>query len=111
MLYSENIHLSSQGIKITDKHGNPLGLGHAIKKAVNRVINWWLDFKLFLIHLVSLHVPFYSLRKFVFVLAGVKIGSGTTIHMGCKFFEPTGVTIGEDTKIGDNAFLNGRAPL
>ena len=31
--------------------------------------------------------------------------------MGCKFFEPRGILLGEDTKIGNNAFLDGRAPL
>ena len=111
MLYSENIHFGEKGISLTDKHGNSLSAGHALKKAVNRVINWWLDFKLFLIHLVSLHVPFYSLRKFVFLLAGVRIGRGATIHMGCKFFEPKGITVGQDSKVGDNAFLDGRAKL
>jgi maltose O-acetyltransferase len=47
----------------------------------------------------------------VFSFSGVKIGKSTNIHMGCKFFEPRGVIIGEDTKIGDRAFLDGRAPL
>jgi len=111
MLYSENIHFNSKGIAFTDKHGNPLSVGGALKKAVNRAINWWVDFELFVIHLVSLHIPLYFLRKIVFQLAGVKVGSGTTIHMGCKFFNPRGVSIGQDTKIGDNAFLDGRAPL
>jgi maltose O-acetyltransferase len=31
--------------------------------------------------------------------------------MGAKFFEPAGVTVGEDTIIGDRIFLDGRAPL
>ena len=111
MLYSENIQIGKGGLKFTDKHGKPLTLGSASRKVLNRVFNWWLDLKLFLIHLVSLHIPLYSLRKLVFKLVGVKIGPGTTIHMGCKFFEPRGVSIGEDSKIGDNAFLDGRAPL
>lgn len=111
MLYKENIHLSKKGIKFTDKHGNKLSLGAAFKRAFIRFYNWWLDFKLFLIHFFSLYCPFYFLRKIVFLLAGVKIGSATTIHMGVKFFEPNGVTIGEDTKIGEGAFLDGRAPL
>ncbi|MBI4999455.1 acyltransferase, partial [Candidatus Gottesmanbacteria bacterium] len=29
----------------------------------------------------------------------------------CNFFDPGGVEIGEDTIIGDHAFLDGRAPL
>lgn len=31
--------------------------------------------------------------------------------MGCKFFKPSGVQIGEDSKIGDRAFLDGRDSL
>jgi maltose O-acetyltransferase len=31
--------------------------------------------------------------------------------MWANFFEPSGIKIGEDTIIGDHAFLDGRAPL
>lgn len=110
-MYKENIKVSKKGVKITDKHGNPLTLNQASKKGAHRVYNWWLDFKLFLIHLVSFHVPIYTIRGLVFKAAGVQIGAGSTIHMGCKFFKPSGVTVGEDTKVGDRAFLDGRAPL
>jgi maltose O-acetyltransferase len=111
MLYSENIKISGKGISFSDKHGNALTLKAAMNKALNRIYNWWLDTKLFLVHLISLHIPFHSFRKLAFTLAGVKIGKGSTIHMGCKFFEPTGVSIGGDTKIGERAFLDGRAKL
>lgn len=111
MLYKENIHLTKKGIIFTDKHGRELSFKNATDKAIVRIYNWWLDFKLFLIHLVSLHVPFYTIRRLVFLAAGVSIGPGTTIHMGCKFFEPAGVDIGEDTKVGDRVFLDGRATL
>ncbi len=111
MLYSENIRIGKEGIVFTDKHGNTLSTASAMKKITNRFINWWLDLKLFKVHLVSLHVPLWSIRKFVFILAGVKIGKGATIHMGCKFFEPRGIEVGEDTIIGDRAFLDGRAKL
>jgi len=56
-------------------------------------------------------MPFWSVRKAVIILFGVKVGKGSTIHMGAKFFEPTGVVIGQDTIIGDHIFLDGRAPL
>lgn len=111
MIYSENIKITEKGIVFTDKHGNVISFREASQKAVKRIYSWWLDFKLFGIHLVSLHIPFASVRHFVFFLAGVKIGKGTTIHMGCRFFEPRNVVIGEDTKVGDNAFLDGRAQL
>jgi len=111
MIYSDNIHIGKKGIMFSDKHGNPLAIDKALKKAINRVNNWCIDFKLYIIHAVSLHIPVFFIRKFVFALAGVKIGKGTTIHMGCRFFYPKGVVIGEDTVIGDNAFLDGRALL
>lgn len=111
MLYSENIKVTSKGITFTDKHGNPLSISVALQKILRRVYNWWLDFELFLLHLVSLHMPLYTIRKFVFKLAGVKIGRASKVHMGAKFFNPAGVEIGEDTIIGDRAFLDGRAPL
>lgn len=111
MFFSENIKITRKGIVFTDKHGNKLESGLALEKARIRMLNWWLDLKLFLIHLVTLHIPFASIRHSVLRLAGVRIGKGSTVHMGCRFFEPRGVSIGEDTKIGDNAFLDGRAPL
>ena len=110
-MYSENIKITKSGIKFTDKHGKPLSLNAAFKKAFNRFFNWYLDLKLFILHLVSKLVPFWGARKIVFKLFGVKIGSGSTIHMGAKFFEPKGVEIGEDTIIGDSCFMDGRARL
>jgi len=111
MFYSENIKFTPKGLIFTDKHGNSLSASEAKTKIVFRIYNWFLDFKLFIIHLVSLHLPSHSLRILVFRLAGVKIGKNSTIHMGCKFFEPKNIQIGKDTKIGDRAFLDGRAPL
>jgi len=111
MLYSGNVRLGKKGVYFTDKHGNKLPLSGAVVKIVNRMFNWWLDLKLFLVHAISLHLPIYFLRKLTFRLAGVKIGKGSTIHMGCKFFNPKGVKIGKDTIIGDSAFLDGRSNL
>lgn len=111
MLYSENIHLSAKGISFTDKHGNPLSVSSAFKKAFVRFFNWYVDALLFKVHFVSKHIPFWFFRKFIFRLVGVKIGRGSVVHMGAKFFNPKGVSIGSDTMVGDNAFLDGRAPL
>lgn len=111
MFYSENIKITRKGIDLTDKHGKTLTPEVAFKKILRRFYNWWVDFRLYLIHFVSLHVPFATFRHFCFRLSGLKLGRGSTIHMGCRFFEPGGVTVGSDTKIGDNAFLDGRAPL
>jgi maltose O-acetyltransferase len=109
--FSENIKITKKGVIFRDKQGSSISGELAVNKAFVRFSNWWMDFNLFLIHLVSLHVPFHTFRNFVFVLSGVKMGSGSTIHMGCKFFDPRGVSIGRDTKIGERSFLDGRAPL
>lgn len=110
MLYSENIHFTKKGIIFTDKHGNKLSLKEALKKAVVRVYNWWLDFKIFIVDMTGF-CPFWFWRKFIYRLAGLKIGKGSKIHVFCRFFEPKNIEIGEDTIIGEYAFLDGRAKL
>ena len=110
-MYSENIRITKKGIIFTDKHGNKLSIMSAFQRAGVRMLNWWFDFRLFLLHMFSSRVPFFSIRKIVFKFAGIKIGKGSTIYIGAKFFEPRGVIIGEDTMIGDRAFLDGRGRL
>lgn len=111
MLYSENIRITNTGLEFVDKQGNVITFGEACHKARVRFLNWFIDFELFLIHLVSFHIPFHIIRKFIFQASGMEIGKGSVIHMGCKFFNPKGIKIGVDTIIGDRAFLDGRAPL
>ena len=86
-------------------------MGSALKKAFTRFANWYWDFELMLIHLVSDHCVLGSVRSMVFGLVGVKIGKGSTLHMGVRFFSPRGVVVGKDTKVGYGTFLDGRAPL
>lgn len=93
-----------------DRMGKPLTLGQAFPKITNRIYNWWLDFELMLLRWLG-HVPFHSVRKLGYRLAGMKIGRGSTFHMWASFFNPGKITIGEGTIIGDHAFLDGRAPL
>ena len=93
-----------------DRMGRPLSLSQAFGKILNRFYNCWLDFQLMLLRWVG-HIPLHTVRKFFYRLAGVKIGKGTTIHMRANFFQPKNIKLGEDTVIGDHAFLDGRAPL
>lgn len=93
-----------------DRMGRELSFSEALPKIINRIKNYFLDFELMLLRFVG-HIPFHCFRRFCYKLAGVKIGKGSTIHMGCNFFNPTGVSIGDDTIVGDHAFLDGRAPL
>lgn len=93
-----------------DKAGRGLGWSEAGKKIINRFYNYVLDFELMVLRWIG-HIPSHLFRKLFYMLAGVKIGKGSVIHMWTNFFEPSGVSIGEDTIIGDHAFLDGRAPL
>mgnify|MGYP001578874528 CR=1 FL=1 len=93
-----------------DRMGKSLTLGQAFPKIANRIYNWWLDFELMLLRWAG-HVPFHSFRKLCYILAGMKIGNGSTLHMWASFFNPGNITIGEGTIVGDHAFLDGRAAL
>ena len=111
MIYGENIHISSRGITFTDKQGRQLSFSGALAKAGNRAANWYYDFELMILHFISEHLPLYFLRKIIFSAAGMRIGSGSTIHMGTRFFSPKGITIGKDSVIGFSCFLDGRDRL
>lgn len=97
-------------IDIKDRMGKNLSGTEATKKAINRTWNIFLDFELMLLRFAG-HIPLHFVRRFFYRLAGVTIGKGSTIHMWCNFFQPGNIEIGEDTIVGDHAFLDGRAKL
>jgi len=79
-------------------------------KIVNRIKNICLEFEVFLLHLIGCF-PSHLVRRFFYRLAGVKIGSGSTIHTGAVFYQPNNILIGKDTIIGEKAVLDGRQKL
>ena len=93
-----------------DKAGKKLTTKEIIGKAINRLKAIDLDFDLMILRWVGC-IPSHIIRLLVYQLAGIKIGRGSRIHMGANFFNPRGITIGNDTVIGDHCFLDGRAPL
>src|SRR4030042_4670366 len=93
-----------------DKNGNLLSWGEALSKVLTRFYNYFLDFELMLLRCVGF-IPFHSIRRFFYKLAGVKIGKGSTIHMGARFFQPKNIIVGDDTVIGDGSFMDGKAKL
>lgn len=93
-----------------DKTGKKLSNKEAASKISNRFYNYLLDFELMVLRWVG-NMPIHTFRKVFYLLAGVKIGKGSTIHMWANFFEPSNIIIGEDTIVGDHAFLDGRAVL
>jgi maltose O-acetyltransferase len=93
-----------------DKHGNKLTPSQVSKKVINRALNYFLDFELMVLRWIG-HIPLHTVRHSAYLLAGVRMGQGSTIHMWANFFQPKNIEIGSDTIIGNNAFLDGRAPL
>lgn len=93
-----------------DRMGKDLSTSEVLQKGTNRMMNILLDFELMLLRWVG-HVPFHHKRRFIYRLAGMKIGKRSTVHMWANFYEPKNIEIGEGTIIGDHAFLDGRAPI
>lgn len=93
-----------------DRMGKSLGASEVASKGMVRINSIFLDFELMLLRWVG-HIPFHHIRRFFYRLAGMRIGRSSSIHMWANFFYPPNIEIGEDTIIGNNAFLDGRAPL
>lgn len=93
-----------------DRMGRELGLGEVSGKVGNRMYNYLADFFLFWLHLFC-YIPSHRVRRFILRLAGAKIGKGSSIHMGCRFFSLKNIRIGEDSIIGEGTFMDGRASL
>jgi len=68
------------------------------------------EFVVFILHLAG-HVPSHLLRRFFYRMFGVKIGKGSTLHMGVRFYNPRNIQIGDDSIIGEEAVLDGRDSL
>ena len=81
------------------------------EKILLRVKTILLEFEVMIIHLVGDNVPFHFVRRFFYKLGGVKIGEGSTIHMGARFYNPQNISIGEGSIVGEEAVLDGREKL
>lgn len=90
--------------------GQKVTVQNIIPKAINRIKTVFLEILLFKLKIIG-HVPIHTFRKLIYILVGIKIPMDSNIYMGANFFNPSGITIGHDSLIGTNAFLDGRAPL
>jgi maltose O-acetyltransferase len=79
-------------------------------KIQNRIKTVFLEFVVFILHSIAC-VPSHHVRRFFYRLSGVRIGSGSTIHTGAKFYNPGNISIGKDTIVGEGAVLDGRSKL
>lgn len=57
------------------------------------------------------YVPSHHYRRFFYRLSGMKIGTGSVVHMMARIYDPRNIAIGTDTIIGERATLDGRKQL
>lgn len=57
------------------------------------------------------YFPSHHFRRFFYRLFGMKIGSGSTLHMMGRVYDPRHIQIGEDTIVGEKFSLDGRKQL
>lgn len=93
-----------------DKTGKNLTSKEITQKVFVRMQNVFLEFEVLLLHYVG-SVPVHHVRRFFYRMAGVRIGKGSTIHMGTVFYNPRNISVGEDTILGERAVLDGREKL
>lgn len=93
-----------------DKTGRELTTSEVIEKIFNRIASIILEFEVYLLHLIG-HTPSHHLRRFFYRLAGIKIGKGSALHMGIRFYNPQNISIGEDSIIGEGTVLDGREKI
>ncbi len=93
-----------------DRQGNQLSFKQTLNKIIIRIQTIFLEFWLMILRWVG-HIPLHSVRKFFYILSGIKLPWNSTIHMWANFFNPVNITIGSDTIIGNHCFLDGRDQL
>ncbi len=96
---------------LKDKHGQPLNTTQVAQKVQGRVSSIWLEFVTGFLWWGVGELPLHHLRRFFYRLAGMRIGTGSTLHMRVRIYDPRGVKIGTDSIIGEQVVLDGRAPL
>jgi len=94
-----------------DKDGRDLSSGEVIHKVSNRFVAIYLEFVTGFLWWFVGFIPFHSLRNFFYLLSGMKLGRGSTLHMMARIYDPRHIVIGEDTLIGEKATLDGRKQL
>jgi acetyltransferase-like isoleucine patch superfamily enzyme len=94
-----------------DKDGQSLSLSQVITKVGNRIVAIYLELVTGLLWWGVGNIPFHSIRRFFYKLAGMSLGKGSTLHMMARIYDPRHITIGADTLIGERATLDGRKQL
>ena len=95
----------------TDRTGRVLDWSEAWQKIQIRFVTVWLELVTGFLWWGVGSIPFHSIRNLFYSLAGMKMGSKSSIHMGARIFDPAHISIGVGTLIGEKATLDGRRQL
>ena len=82
-----------------------------LSKVVNRVATIWLEFITGFLWWCVGYLPSHHLRRFFYRISGMSLGTGSTIHMLARVYDPRHIIIGSDTIIGERVSLDGRKQL
>ncbi len=82
-----------------------------MQRIVRRLQTIWLELQTGLLWWFVGFIPSHHVRRFFYKLTGMTIGSGSTIHMMARVYDPRHIRIGADTIIGERATLDGRRQL
>lgn len=79
-------------------------------RLIRRVNTLVIEIENYIMHLAGC-VPSHYFRRLIYRLGGVRIGAGSTLHMGIRFYNGSGIEIGRDSIIGEGTVLDGRDSL
>ncbi len=97
-------------LPVRDKTGKTLTPAEFLGKVGNRLVAVALELEVYLLAVIG-HVPSHLIRSVSYRICGVRIGRGSYIHMGARFYDPRNITIGEGSIIGERITLDGRDRL
>lgn len=81
------------------------------QKVINRLKSIWLELVTGFLWWGVGEVPSHHFRRFFYRLSGMKIGTGSTLHMRARIYDPSHIEIGADTIVGEKTSLDGRRQL
>lgn len=93
-----------------DKNGKTLSASEVLYKILLRIFTIVTELEVMLLRWIG-YIPCHIIRRFFYRISGIKIGKGSAIHMGARFYSPWGIKIGNDSIIGEQVTLDGRDKL
>lgn len=97
-------------VAVKDRHGRTLSQKDVLHKVFFRLYKIIVEFEVFILHCAGL-IPLHTVRNAIYILGGIRMDKGSTIHTRARFYYPANIHIGRDTIIGEGAVLDGRDKL